>query len=150
MRRPLSILFLLSALSSTACDPVFRTPPQADQEAKLFQPPPPGAAALYIYRDSSYAPHWPIKVTLLDRIDTELPAGTYLRVNVQPGPIDVRCVTAALPDHRRTALAAGETLYLQVRLNRGTYSPYCLLVDVAPEAAQSEIRTRTRVEPINP
>lgn len=150
MRRPLSILFLLSGLVLAACDPVFRTPLQADQQAKLFESPPPGMAGIYIYRDSSYAPHWPIKVTLLDSIDTELPAGTYLRVNVQPGPQDIRCVTAALPDHRRLAIPAGEVRYFQVRLNRGTYSPYCLVVDVAPEAAQAEIRARTRVEPMNP
>jgi hypothetical protein len=150
MQRALSILFLLSALALGACDPVFRTPPQADQDAKLFPPPLPGQTALYIFRDSSYAPHWPIKVTVLDAVDTLMPAGTYLRVDVPPGPLDVRCVTAALPDHRRTTVAAGETRYLQVRLNPGTYSPYCLVVDVAPEAAQAAIRVRSRVEPINP
>jgi hypothetical protein len=150
MRPALSILLLLSALAGAGCAPVYRTPLQADQDAKLFAPPRPGLTALYVYRDSSYAPHWPIKVTLLDSIDTDLPAGNYLRVDIQPGPIDLACVTAALPDHQRITVAAGEVRYFQVRLNPGTYNPYCLVVAVAPEAAQAAIRVQSRIERINP
>jgi hypothetical protein len=150
MRRASSIFFLLSALATGACGPVFRTPLQADQEAKLFAPPPPGLSGVYIYRDSSYAPRWPIKVHILDSVNTELPAGTYLRVDLQPGLSDISCITNALSDHRRTPLVAGEVRYFQVRINPGSFGVYCLVVEVAPEAAQAVVRTQSRVEPINP
>jgi len=142
---------ILSLLLLASCGPpVMRTPVEEDAAAKLFAEPAPSMAALYIYRAGHYAWAWPVDVSVVGAVKTPLPIDSFVRVDVQAGPNEVYCITNALPDRRRTQLAADAVRYFQVTVNRGEWGPFCLVQEVSPEIGQAAVRGGRRIQPLWP
>lgn len=144
--RRLALLSLL-VLIPTACAQVPRASQQQEQQAKLFEATP-QAGALYIYRQGYHARFWEAQVRLAGSIATLLPAETFLRLETAPGPAELICFTAALPDYHPFSIAAGEVRYFELTVHSGLFSPYCLLQEVPADHAQPLIKAKRMVEPI--
>ena len=148
--RPTS-LTILSCLLLAACGPsVQRTALQDDASAKAFPEPAPSMAAVYLYRDASYAPHWPVNVKVLGAVQTPLPVGSFVRAEVSPGLTEVSCVTNALPDRRRIDLLPDQTHYFRVTINAGDWGPFCLVAEVPASEGQAAVRAARRIPPLYP
>jgi|SRR4051794_9779304 hypothetical protein len=142
---------ILSLLLLTACGPpVLETATEDDARAKAFADPPPALSALYIYRTTHYAWAWPVNIRVVGAVATPLPVDTFVRVDIRPGPNEVYCITNALPDRQRVELFAERVRYFEVSINRGDWGPFCLVREVAAEAAQVAIRGSRRIQPLYP
>ena len=144
----LRLLPLLLLLATAACDFAPKTSPQEDAAAKLFEPAPANVGVLYIYRQGDYAKFWGVAIRLVGGTRTELPNGTFLRLDMPPGLSELTCSTAGLIDRQPLDVVAGTVRYFEVVVRPGMYSPYCLVGEVSAEQAQPRIRTKQRVEPI--
>jgi hypothetical protein len=136
----------------SACASVPRGTPAESDAAKRFDAPPSDVASLYIYRTTSYANTWRTVVNLvgnpLKEFSTDLPAGTFLKVASPPGPAEINCVVANLPDRHQIEIVAGQIRYFEVTLRPSMYSPYCLVQETTPERAQPLVKGMTLVEPM--
>jgi hypothetical protein len=145
----LILLLLISMLAG--CGTVPKASVEADQRAKLFEPPPPNLGAIYVYRTDPKSLLWGIRIAFIggvtNALSTELPSGTYLRFESQPGLAEISCFTTALRDRHEFTVVGGQIRYFETSVYFGDYSPYCLVREVPAEWAQAAIRARTRVEP---
>jgi len=150
MRRLLPLLMLLAV---GACDQVIWSRPLDEERAKRFEPPTTNVGVLYIYRHGQTARNWAIGVSVTGTTRIELPADTFMRVEMTPGLTEVRCSTWGLTDRRQAEVAAGQIRYFEVAIRPGipgdfTGGLYCLVSEVEAEQAQTMIRLKRRVEPL--
>jgi len=142
---PLLMIFVL-----VGCEAVPKASTEADQRAKRFEPPPPNLGAIYVYRPDPKSLLWGVRIAFIGGITTELstqlPSGTFLRFESQPGLAEISCFTTALRDRHDIEVNAGQIRYFETRVYFGDFSPYCLVREVPADSAQATILAMTRVE----
>jgi hypothetical protein len=145
--RRLSIaLSMILAIGACAGSP--SAPPQADQEAKRFDPPPPAKGALYVYRSGLMGAMRPLDVSLAGGASAQLGYNTFIRVEGPPGPIDIACSVAGNRANNLVQIQDGQTRFVEVSMNGWGWTPTCEITEVAPDQAQAAIRSSRRVEPL--
>ena len=143
---PLMLAPVVLALSACAGSP--SAPPQADQQAKLFEPPQPAKGALYVYRSGLMGAMRPLDVSLAGGASAQLGYNTFIRVEGPPGPIDIACKIAGNTTDSQIQIQDGQMRFVEVSVRAGLWSPSCEVVETAPDQAQSSIRSSRRVEPL--
>jgi hypothetical protein len=147
----LRLIPLLLILLLAGCGPVPKASIEADQRAKLFESPPPNLGAIYVYRADPKSLWWGTRIAFIggvtSELSTELPSGTFLKFESQPGLAEISCFTTGLRDRHEIVVVGGQVRYFETSISWGDYSPYCLVREVPAEWAQAAIRVRTRVEP---
>ena len=137
---------LLLLLGACAGSP--SAPPQADQEAKSFEPPPPDRGALYVYRSGLMGMMRPLDVSLAGGASAQLGYNTFIRVEGPPGQIDIACKVGDSTANGQVQIQGGQTRFVEVSMNsklgmdaglRGRRSP--------PDQGQAAVRSARRVEP---
>lgn len=141
LRRPLPALL---AFSLSACASVPMAPTDADAEGKRFPPPPPGQATLYVLRGGGLGAAVPIGATIGQRSVGSLAPFTWFRVDVAPGPQDVRCVTREVERSVVVEMAPGETRFVQLGAEMGWVTARCWLEQVPPEQGRAVVMTGQR------
>lgn len=89
MSRAGRALLAAIALAAAGCASTPQATPERDAEAKAFEPPPAGAAALYVYRDD-FPGHSTSEDSVLyvgERLIGATLPGTFFRVIVRPGEV---------------------------------------------------------------
>lgn len=131
---PLLLMGLVAACATVPMDSA-----QQDAAGKQFAPPPPGRAALYVYRESLLGSAVSIPVSLGTRPLGSLPSDTWFLVDVEPGTYDVRCNATEGSDARSVTLAPGETRYVEVAIRMGMLGARCGVSEVDPQAGQKGV-----------
>ena len=134
-------------LAVAACAGSPSAPAPADQEAKRFDPPPPGKGALYVYRSGLMGALRPLDVSLAGGASAQLGYNTFIRVEGPPGPIDIACKIAGNTTDNQIDIQAGQTRFVEVSVRAGLWSPSCAITDVMADQAQTAVRAARRVEP---
>jgi hypothetical protein len=135
-------------LAIGACAGSPSAPPQADQEAKRFDPPPPAKGALYVYRAGLMGAVRPLDVSLAGGASAQLGYNTFIRVEGPPGPIDIACSVAGNRANNLVQIQDGQTRFVEVSMNGWGWTPTCEITEVGPDQAQTAIRSSRRVEPL--
>jgi len=146
VRRLSLALPLMLAIAACAGSP--SAPPQADQQAKLFEPPQPAKGALYVYRSGLMGAMRPLDVSLAGGASAQLGYNTFIRVEGPPGPIDIVCKVGDKTTNNQVAIQDGQTRFVEVSMKATLWTPTCEIVEVAPDQAQAAIRSSRRVEPL--
>lgn len=145
MRRstlPLSLLFLLGACAGSPS-----ASPQADQEAKRFDPPNPSKGALYVYRSGLMGAVRPLDVSLVGGASAQLGYNTFIRIEGPPGPIDIACQVAGNTTNSQLQIHDGQTRFVEVSMNGWGWTPTCEVAEVPPGQGEAAVRSARRVEP---
>ena len=145
MRRLGLPLFLLLLLGACAGSP--SAPPQADQEAKRFEPPAPGKGALYVYRSGLLGMLRPIDVGLVGGSSAQLGYNTFIRVEGPPGPVEVGCQVGDKTGAGQVQVDDGQTRFVEVAMTVGWLTPGCEVAEVPADRGQAAVRSGRRVEP---
>jgi hypothetical protein len=140
--RNLAVLVLAFAVS--ACATVPTAGPRADQEGKRFDPPAPGAGAVYVYRSGWMALARTVEVGVAGGYHAQLASNTYFRLEGPPGPVDIVCKTDNTAD-RQIDIAPGEIRYVEVAMNAGVFGPRCSVEEVSPQQGQAAVLRAKRV-----
>jgi hypothetical protein len=147
MRKFTTIAASLAVLLA-GCAQVPMAPQNADAEGKLFDPPAPGSAVLYLYRDSFLGSE--VVLALFDnqqQIGT-LANKTWLRTEVPPGPQTISCASLnSQPYGQGTTidLAPGDIRFMAVAVSPGApLSPRCAASEVSPDQGRTEVQTGHR------
>lgn len=151
---PRHTLLLSLLLALGACADVPMATPREDAIGKRFEPPPSTRGALYVYRDGLLGAAKPVNVTIGNggggALNVALGADTWVRLEGDPGPLDVRCAddTGA---GRRVDVAPGETRYVEVAYKIGLLASGCDIAEVSPNKGQSAVsRGKRAVAGVNP
>jgi len=139
---PLSVLLLLGACAGSPS-----APPQADQQAKRFDQPPPDRSALYVYRSGLMGMMRPLDVSLAGGASAKLGYNTFIRVEGPPGQIDIACKVADNTTNGQVQIQGGQTRYVEVSMNGWGWTPNCEVAEVPPDQGQGAVRSARRVEP---
>ena len=92
--KPRLLFAVLLPLALIACAEVQMAPPGEDQFGKRFEPPPAGKGAVYIFREGMLGAMTTVDVTVQTPsgpLDVALAADTWVRLEGDPGPLEVRC-----------------------------------------------------------
>jgi hypothetical protein len=135
-------------LAIGACAGSPSAPPQADQEAKRFDPPAPSKGALYVYRSGLMGAMRPLDVSLAGGASAQLGYNTFIRVDGPPGPIDIACKVADNTTNNQVQIQDGQTRFVEVSMKATLWTPTCEIIEVGPDQAQATIRSSRRVEPL--
>ena len=146
VRRLSLVVTLMLVVGACAGSP--SAPAPADQQAKRFDPPEPGKAALYVYRSGLMGALRPLDVSLAGGASAQLGYNTFIRVEGPPGPIDIACKIADNTTNSQIQIQDGQTRFVEVSVKAGLWSPSCDVTETAPDQAQSSIRSSRRVEPL--
>lgn len=147
MVRHLSVaLSMILAVGACAGSP--SAPPQADQEAKRFDPPAPSKGALYVYRSGLMGAMRPLDVSLAGGASAQLGYNTFIRVEGPPGLIDIACKVADNTASNQVQIQDGQTRFVEVSMKATLWTPTCEIIEVAPDQALAAIRSSRRVEPL--
>lgn len=126
-------------------------PASADAEGKLFDPPAPGSAVLYIYRDQLLGAETVLAVADGQQRVGTLANKTWLRTEVGPGPQMITCASLnGFEAPRPTAIdvAPGDIRFLQVEISPGPpLSPRCTATEVPPDQGRAEVQRGQRAMP---
>src|SRR5262245_35111980 len=128
MRRQGLLLSLLLLLGACAGSP--SAPPQADQEAKRFEPPPPDRGALYIYRSGLLGMARPIDVNLVGGSSAQLGYNTFIVVEGPPGPVEIGCKVGDKTGTGQVQVDNGRTRFVEVTMTMGWLTPGCEIAEV--------------------
>jgi hypothetical protein len=142
VRKLLSVIMLVSTLGACASAPM--APPDADIQAKQFQPPPPGQASLYVFREGTFGAAILIGASLGQRTLGQLAADTFFRVDLEPGDYDLRCSSMEGAGSATVRIAAGETRFVEVAARMGFGSARCAIFEVAAEQGRAAIANGRR------
>ena len=136
-------LLLILAGTLGACAAVPLATPQENAMGKRFEPPPADKGALYVYRQGLLGAAAPVNVTVGGGLNIALGPDTWVRLEGDPGPLEVRCAgdSSAV---RRIDVAAGETRYVEVAYRIRLMSPGCSVAEVSPGQGQSAVSHGTR------
>jgi hypothetical protein len=83
-------------------------PSDADIQAKQFQPPPPGQASLYVFREGIFDAAILIGASTGHRTLGQLGPDNYFRVEAPPGDYDMRCSSTEGSGSTAVRIAAGK------------------------------------------
>jgi hypothetical protein len=145
----IAVVTLVALLAGCAQVPM--APMGADAEGKRFDPPAPGSAVLYLYRDQLLGGE-----TVLALSDNQQPIGkladkTWLRTEVAPGPHAIACSSLSglhgLQTVRATTidLAPGDIRFMEIALSPGPpFSPRCTAIEVPADQGRAEVRSGHR------
>ena len=78
-----------------------------------------------------------------DGVNIALAPDTWVRLEGDPGPLEVRCAGDSGAG-RRIDVAAGETRYVEVAYRMGLISPGCSVAEVSPNQGQMAVSRGTR------
>jgi hypothetical protein len=140
------VLPLMLAIAACAGSP--SAPPQADQQAKLFEPPQPSKGALYVYRSGLMGAMRPLDVSLAGGASAQLGYNTFIRVEGPPGPIDIACKVGGNNTNSQVQIQDGQTRFVEVSMNGWGWTPTCEVAEVPPGQGQAAVRSSRRVEPL--
>ena len=142
--RALNFLVATSFLLS-ACATVPMAGTAADMDGKRFDPPPPGQAALYLYRSSVLGSE-----VVFSLADNQQPIGalankTWIRVEVAPGQHVITCSAPSYAPLTQTPaqaatveIAPGETRFLEVDVWPGLpLNPRCTATEVSADKGRA-------------
>ena len=113
-----------------ACAGSPSAPPQADQQAKSFGPPPPDRGALYVYRSGLMGMLRPLDVSLAGGASAQLGYNTFILVEGPPGQIDIACKVGDNTANGQVQIQGGQTRFVEVSMNAGLWSPSCEVAEV--------------------
>jgi hypothetical protein len=105
---------------------------EADVQGKKFMPPP-GQAALYVYREGIFGTATTMSVSVGQRTLGALPLDTWFRIDLDPGQYVIRCTSKENSDDRNVQLAADEIRFVEIAPRFGIRSPRCAVVETSPE-----------------
>ncbi len=146
MRRGKSLsLLLLLTLGACAGGPA--APPQADQEAKRFDPPAPDKGALYIYRPGWFGLARSVDVAIVGGATAELGPNSYIRLEGPPGPLEVDCKVGDRTAAGQVPIADGQIRFVEVSMTMGWWTPGCEVAEVPPDKGQAAVLIAKRIEP---
>jgi len=145
-RSPSLSLLLLPALLLAGCAGGPPAPPQADQEAKRFDAPPPGKGALYVYRPGFMGLAQAIDVTTVGTT-VRLGSRTYVRLEAPPGPVEVDCKVGEKNGTGQLQIADGQIRYVEVSMTIGWWTPGCEVAEVPPDEGRAAVLLARRIEP---
>ena len=131
---------LLAAFSGTlgACANVPLATPEEDTLGKRFAPPPSGKGALYLYREGMLGAAAPVNVTIGGGLNVALAPDTWVRLDGDAGPLEVRCAGDSTVG-RRVDVAPGETRYVEVAYRIGLMAPGCSVAEVSADMGQAAV-----------
>ena len=138
-------LSLLLALGACASGPM--APPQADQDAKRFDQPPPDKGTLYIYRPGWLGLAQAIDVAIVGGATAQLGSHTYIRLDGPPGPVEIDCKVGDNNAAHQVEIQDGQTRYVEVSIKVGWWLPGCEIAEVPPDQGQAAVLASKRVEP---
>lgn len=142
---PKIALVLSLALGATACADVQMATPQEDQIGKRFEPPPPDKGAVYLYRQGLLGALAPVNVVVASNgggLNVALGPDTWVRLEGDPGPLEVRCVDD--PAGQRIDVAPGETRYVEVSYRIGLMKAGCGVGEVSQLQGQRGVANGRR------
>jgi hypothetical protein len=119
-----------------------------DAAGKRFDPPPPGQAALYVFRESVSGAAYVVTAWLGPRALGQLGADTWFRIEVEPGTYQLRCTTAEASQLVQVAIAAGEIRFVEIAFRLGFTSPRCAIFEVMPEQGRKAVSAGRRALPL--
>ena len=140
---PLSLMILAGACAGSPS-----APPQADQQAKQFDPPAPAKGALYVYRSGLMGAMRPLDVSLAGGAAAQLGYNTFIRIEGPPGPIDIACKVGDNSTSNQIQIQDGQTRFVEVSMRAGLWTPSCDVAEVPPTQGQTAVRSSRRVEPL--
>jgi len=132
-----SIVLCICVLAS-ACASVPLAPSEADAQAKRFEPPPPGHANLYVFRDESYGGAVRMSVNLDGAALGDTAAKTYLYT---PIPAGVHTVVSKAENDSSAVIDAqpGATYFLWQEVKMGMWSARSALQQVQDERGRAGV-----------
>ena len=139
---------LSALLLAGACAGSPSAPPQADQQAKQFNPPAPSKGALYVYRSGLMGAMRPLDVSLAGGASAQLGYNTFILVEGPPGQIDIACKVGDNTTNGQVQMQDGQTRFVEVSMKAGLWTPSCEVAEVPPDQAQTAILSSRRVEPL--
>ena len=139
---------LSALLLAGACAGSPSAPPQADQQAKRFDPPAPSKGALYVYRSGLMGAMRPLDVSLAGGASAQLGYNTFIRVEGPPGPIDIACKVGDNNTNSQVQIQDGQMRFVEVSMNGRGWTPTCEVAEVPPDQGQTAVRSSRRVEPL--
>jgi hypothetical protein len=131
-----------------ACAGSPSAPPQADQQAKQFDPPAPAKGALYVYRSGLMGAMRPLDVSLAGGAAAQLGYNTFIRIEGPPGPIDIACKVGDNSTSNQIQIQDGQTRFVEVSMRAGLWTPSCDVAEVPSAQGQTAVRSSRRVEPL--
>jgi hypothetical protein len=143
-RRPSRSLALLLLLGACAGSP--SAPQQADLEARRFDPPAPGRAAIYVYRSGLMGMMRPLDVSLPGRATAQLGYNTFIRIDGPPGAVDIACTVGDRTARAQVQMPDGETRFVEVSMAAGLLTPSCGIAEVPADRGRAAVRSARRVE----
>lgn len=145
-RQLVAALSVAASTIVTGCSSVPRASPEADAEGKRFTPPPAGQGALYVYRGGVLGGAYVFPISAADRQLGTLPAGAWLRRDLEAGQYDVRCTGGENVASIVVPLAAGETRFVSVTTGVGWAAPRCGLAEVSAAEGRAGVLARRRIQ----
>lgn len=132
-------LALLSMLAATACDTasVPLASSQSDADGKRFAPPPAGQVALYVVRTGDVGSL--INVTVGSRSLGPLGNYSWMRYDVAPGTLDIRCVGGEGSKAIDVPAAAGDIRFVEIRATTGWWAARCDIAEIAADAGRAAV-----------
>lgn len=130
---------LLSVLAIAACNTasVPLASKQADEEGKRFAPPPSGQVALYLVRTGDVGSL--VSVTVGSRNLGPLGNYSWMRYDLAPGLLDVRCVGGEASKAIEVSAAAGEVRFVEIRATTGWWAARCDITELGADAGRAAV-----------
>jgi hypothetical protein len=128
------LIAVLLPLALVACAEVQMATPSEDQFGKRFEPPPSEKGVLYLFREGMLGAMTTVDVTVqmpTAGVDVALASDTWVRLEGDPGPIEVRC-TREQNAGQRLDVRSGETRYVEVSYRLAFWGASCGVLEVSP------------------
>jgi hypothetical protein len=139
-------LFVMAlALLLPACASVQMATTEADVQGKRFSPPP-GQAALYVYREGMLARAVKMSVFVNRSRVGALAQDTWFRVDLDPGQYEIGCTSAENSEARIVQLAADEIRFIEIEPRFGIRTPRCAVVETTPENGRAGVLAGRRAQ----
>jgi hypothetical protein len=134
------LLILALALLMPACATVPMATAEADAQGKRFSPPP-GQAALYVYREGVFAPAVKMSVSVGRHALGALAPDTWFRIDLDPGQYLIRCISKENNNDTNVQLRADEIRFVEMaaRLGLPSRGPRCAVFETTPEKGRAAV-----------
>ena len=135
-------------LAVAACTaPVPMATAEASAAGQTFQAPPPGQAALYVFREGRFNAAYLLTAHVGQRTLGQLGADTWFRVDVEPGQQSLRCTTSESSEQLQLSLAPGEVRFVEVAAKLGWSAPRCAIFEVSSDKGLAAVLVGQRALP---
>lgn len=138
MLRSLALCLLML---TSACASVQMATPAEDRLGKSFAPPPPDKGALYLYREGLMGALVPLDVVVQTPgggLDVTLAPDTWVRLEGDPGPLEIRCAKDQNVG-QRLDVRPGETRYVEVAYRMALWGTTCGVHEVSQQEGQAAV-----------